>query len=340
MPRVPLYREQETLRPLPNARVRAAGTGDALRDVGAGLQNAGGALGAAAARDQERLNASRVFEAEAALQDEYLQFETAQRDRRGSKAIGITGDVDKWFEQAGQRHGKALENDAQRFLFDQTAAQLRQRSLQSATRYESQERRVALETSAAAAIDGFINTAAASYADPEAIADVKDSALKRVRVQAEFNGWTPERRAAAESETLTAMHAAVLQAMVDADPAGAREYYKTNREEIAGASRAKLKELIDAGTLRAKAQDATDRIAGKGLPEADALAAARKISDPEERDEVVSRVKVRYREADAARVERERQLADQAWDIFARTGKVSSLPTPLLDELDLSLIHI
>lgn len=332
MPRVPLYQQQQTLRAAPDVRMQPVRSG--LADAGAALQQAGAGLDAIALRKQERRNADQVFRAEAALKDEYLQFETSLRERRGEKAHGVTDDVAKWFESAAERHDQVLENDAQRTLFRQTAVQMRQRSMAAASRFEESEMRASLEDAANAAIENSINLAAASYADPDAIADALDDVDKRVRVQAGFNGWPPERLEAELTTQRTALHTRVIEAMVDADPAGAREYYRENREQIAGASRAGLKELIDEGTLRAKAQDRTDAIVAKGLTETDALAEARKISDDQERDEVVSRVKVRYREMEAAKAQREKDLADEAWDIFAREGRVSALPTKLLDELD------
>ena len=217
MPRVPIYdAPQESLRPLPNVALRAPQT--QLPEVGAALVRSGGDLLNVARAQQDQQNADRLFRTEAALKEEYLNFETSLRERRGQNAWGVTQDVNQWWEDARERHTEGLENDTQRALFEQTFANLRLHSLDSASRYESQERRVSLEESARASITNSINLAAAQFDSPDAVDGAKADVLDRIQIQAEFNGWTPERRAAEESLQLTNLHKQVIAAMVDVSP--------------------------------------------------------------------------------------------------------------------------
>src|SRR5690606_35873669 len=127
-----------------------------------------------------------------------------------------------------------LENDAQRLIFEQTLTKLRERSVSAAAQYEAGERRRSLEESAAASINMAINRAAAQHHDDDAIAEAKRDVLNRIAVQAGFNGWSPERRAAEEELQLTAFHRQVLEAMADTDPERARKYFEANKSEKIG----------------------------------------------------------------------------------------------------------
>src|SRR5690606_37046269 len=96
-----------------------------------------------------------------------------------------------------------------------------------------------------------------------------------------------------------------------------------------------LSRLVSRGETRAKAQRETDRLMGLGLDEAETLRRAREALDGEERDDVVNRIKLRFAERRAAEQQREREVADMAWDFFARNGnRVDAIPTEILDELD------
>lgn len=334
MPRVPVYdAPQVARRPLPSVAVRPAES--PLPELGRALTSAGAAGADIAKREQELRNADSVFRAEAALTEEYLEFEAGLRQRRGQNAWGVTDDVRQWFDTRGRRYLDDLENDAQRLIFEQTLTKLRERSVSAASQYEAGERRRSLEESAAASISMAINRAAAQHHDDDAIAEAKRDVLNRIAVQAGFNGWSPERRAAEEELQLTALHRQVLEAMVDTDPERARKYFEANKSEIAGSEHDTLSRLVSRGETRAKAQRAADRLMGLGLDEAETLRRAREELDGEERDDVVNRIKVRFAERRAAEQQREREVADMAWDFFARNGnRVDAIPTEILDELD------
>lgn len=332
MPRVPRYNEQQVgLQPVPGVRVDAPRSD--LPQLGAGIAQAGASVGNIAKREQDRRDADRLFRTEAQMNDEYRKFETSLQDRRGQNAWGVTSDVEKWFTDNGDRYLSDLENQNQRDLFGRKLTELRQRSMESATRFEAQERRVSLEESARASIETATNLAAASWNNPDAVSAAKRDVLQRVQVQAGLNGWTPERRTAEEAQALTNLHLQVIQAMADKDPDAARKYFTANREEIAGADRDSVEKVVDAGELRLKSQRASDALVDGGLSESDALRQAREKYEGELRDAVVERVKRRYADAEAAKTARERQVADVAWDFFARGG-VDAIPVSVLNELD------
>lgn len=332
MPKVPLYNEQQVdLRPLPNVRVDAPQSD--MPRVGAALLSAGNSVGNIAQREQERRNADRLFRTEAQLRDEYRQFETSLQDRRGQNAWGVTNDVDAWFNDHSKGYLDGLENDAQRRLLEPKLAELRLRSLESAARFEGQERRVSLEESAKASIESATNLAAASWNNADAVAGAKRDIVQRIGVQAGFNGWTPERRTAEEAQALTNLHMQVLQAMADKDPDAARAYFTANRNEIAGADRDTVEKVVDAGEIKVKSQRESDALVAKGLTESETLRLAREGHEGAMRDAIVERVKQRFTDATAAQQAEERKVADLAWDFFARGG-VDAIPVAVLNQLD------
>lgn len=334
MPRVPVYEApQVALRPTPRVAVRPAET--QLPQVGRALTSAGAAIGDIAMREQELRNADIVFRAEAALTEEYLEFERGLRQRRGQNAWGVTDDVRQWFDTRGRRYLDDLENDAQRLIFEQTLTKMRERSLSAASQYEAGERRRSLEESAASSIASAINRAAAQHHDDAAIADAKRDVLNRIEVQAGFNGWSPERKQAEEELQLTAFHRQVLEAMADTDPERAKKYFEKHESEIAGADREVLARIVRTGGLRAKAQRETDRLMALGENETETLRRARDEFEGDERDEIVSRIKMRFAEQRAAEQQREKEVADTAWDYFARGGnRLDAIPSAVLEELD------
>lgn len=332
MPRVPTYQEKETLRPIAGTPARA--TESALTDVGAGLQNAGASIGNIAVRQQNQVNVDRVMQAEAALKDSAIEWETAARERQGTHAWGVTKDAQAFWEKQTNDIAAKLENDEQKQVFKNSATALRQRSIEAFGRYESDQRQASVEESTKASIAGSIDLAARNPQDKNALAASKTDVLKRVQMLGQTNGWTPERLELETRQTLTALHGEVLQNLVDADPIAAREYLEANKADIAGTELDKFNNLVSTGEGRAKAQTATDRIMSQGLNQKDALAEARKLEDPETRDDVTARLKTRYNEIQAAQGERQKQVADAAWNVFSRTGKVEAIPSAILNELD------
>lgn len=335
MPRVPVYEApQETLRPIAGVPVDYGQPGnDAIR-AGNAIQRAAGVLGDISLQEQNRRNADRIFQAEGAIKADYVNFETGLQNRKGQQAWGVTGDVQRWWDENERKVLEALDNDVQRTTVKQTLAKLRLQSVDAAGKYEDQQRRISVEESAKSSIVGSINLAAAQHSDPAALSTAKNDVVKRVQVLSQLNGWTPERAAIEEQQNLTNLHKQVLQAKIDADPDGAATYYRANKGEIAGTERAEIEKAIGIGTRRAKAQEATDTILARGLSEADALAEVRKKHSGEDEDEIARRVKERYADQAAARERDQRDAADTAWRVYAQSGSLDGIPTTVLNRMD------
>ena len=305
---------------------RAIPQGDAAAPLTAGINSAVSDLGDIALVQQRQRNADRLFRAETEIGDAYREFEAQVRQRQGQDAWGVTDDASKWWDENSARFSDALENDAQKRLFDRSVAQLRDRSLTSVSRFEQQQRQRSLTDSARASMANSIDFAAANASDPAALASARREISQRVVALSAANGWDSEVRDAELASQLTALHEQVLGELTDTNPQAAKQYYDDNEVEIQGSQRDRLRKAIDVSSTVEAAQVASDDIMSRGLDEKGALAAARAEYSGKQRDEVVRRLKTRFNEIAAAEQAVEQQAVDAAWDVFGRTGSLSAVP--------------
>lgn len=345
MPRVPTYDAFEvTPKQLPGVSRATASTvaspslfdagAKQISDAGKGLLKAGSDLNDVAVNIQDRENADMVFRAETAAKNNYLDFLNSVRSRRGQDAWGVTRDAGKWWDEQAIKQSEDLQNDVQRQLFQQKMATLRTQSLGNISFYETDQRRKSLADSAQASIVGSINMAAASPNDTAIVLGAKSDILKRLQVLGKINGWSPELYAAKKSEYITDLHKQVFQSMVDSDPAEARAYYEMHKDEIAGSARDVFEKQIATSTRRRTVQSFGDAVMGDGMNETDALALAHKQFSGEDEDAAVREIRGRFADADAARERGQRDAADQAWGVLAKTGKIDAVPAATLSQMD------
>lgn len=305
-----------------------------ISDAGKGLLKAGGDLNDVAVNMQDRENADMVFRAETAAKNNYLEFLNSVRQRRGQNAWGVTRDAGKWWDEQTTKQSEDLQNDVQRQLFQQKMATLRTQSLGNISFYETDQRRKSLADSAQASIVGSINMAAASPNDTAIVLGAKSDILKRLQVLGKINGWSPELYAAKKSEYITDLHKQVFQSMVDSDPAEARAYYEMHKDEIAGSARDVFEKQIATSTRRRTVQSFGDAVMGDGMNETDALALAHKQFSGEDEDAAVREVRSRFAALNTAREQDQREANDQAWHIYAQTGKVDAVPSSVITRMD------
>jgi hypothetical protein len=380
MATIPTYQTaQVDQRALPGARQSSvvspsmlSASADQEMALAKGVTNAGTGLGNAAYKLQERENADLIFRAETGLKDDYLKYEQQVRQRRGINAKGALGDTEAWFAEQEKRYSDGLQNDQQRYLFNQTFTKLRQGAMGSVAQWEEGQTRVALNESANASIVGSINLAAANAVDwysrqpgqtteggkatttigpdgipvsttstvevaarRDPILGFKRDILARVQVLAKDNGWSPERTEAEEAKHLTNLHKQVLQRLADSDPSTAREYYELNKQEINGGEYSGIEKVLKISETRGTAQAWVDKLA----PEQDeglALQAARiEFADkPELRDAVIAETKTRFHERRQLREAGQKDAADSAWKIYQQTGSMKAVPSSLIAEMD------
>lgn len=342
--RVPTYDQPQVApRALPGVRESSVASpalfgvvGQQQTDLAKNLGAAGSILAAASQKMQDREDADMVFRAETAAKDDYLKYAETVRERRGQNAWGATKDTEKWFADQEKVHSEKLGNDNQRRLFGHTFTRLRLSALDFASRHEAEERRKSLEESAQASVVGSINLAAAEASNGKIdnVPTIKDDISKRVQVLSGLNGWDPERARVEESKLLTSMHKQVLQQLAISNPTGAKEYYKTYKDEIDGSERDGIEKIVKEGTLREVTQTAVDDIMLKGLPLRESLALARDKFSGEEEDEIARRVKERFSETEAAINLGQKKAADEAWKVISSGGGRAQVPPAIWKAMD------
>ena len=304
--------------------------------TGGALTQAGGLLTQVANQMQDRENADAIFKAEVEIKNAYLDFQTTARERRGEAAKGTTGEAGQWWDkQTGDLTNK-LPNERAKALFGQSAARMREQSMQGFSAFEAGERRRSLEQSAEASIVGSVNLAASQVGTPterEAVAGAKTDVLKRLGVLRQLNGWDENLYAAKQAQELTNLHAQVLQNKVDRDPQGAREYYELNKGEINGSQHNTIDKMLQAGSTKQVAQSTADKLIASGVSEADGLKDIREKLSGDEEAAATQEFKVRMHEQVQQRERLQRDAADEAWGIFARRG-LGGIPAALRARLD------
>lgn len=293
----------------------------------------GRAMAEVGAQIQERTDADLLMRAETEIKNRYAQWEAQAKQRRGVQAWDVTKDAAKFWDDESGKVGEMLTNPRQQALFGQTVTKLRTQSLGVFASHEADQRRVSLIGSARSSIDGSIDLAAASPT-PEVIGSAKTDILSRTQMLAKLEGWSPERVQVEASDHLTKLHTQVLQTLVDKDPARAADYFSVNKGEIAGSKHAELERLVNTGTTLRKAQTFADDAIARGLDEASALKEARERLDGEDERIAVVELKTRFAERTVARERMQRDAADEAFAIYARTGRVSAVPPSLLEKMD------
>ena len=353
MPKVPTYdAPQVELRPAPNARQSSAASPDLLNagvrqqmDLGQSLTRAGEGMRQVAVTLQAREDADMLFRAETAFKDEYQRHEEdITNNRTGRAAWGVTRDTEKWFADQARKHSEGLTSDTQRKLFDQSITKLRQHAVGTLSRFEAGERRRSLEEAETASIAGTISLAARQASlgftggparvdeagNPlpavNPVAGFRDDIVKRVRVVADVNKWTPEREAFETEKHLTNLHSQIIQNLAAKSPGKAKEYFEANKAEINGASYDAIERSLKEGSLREVAQGFADDVQGRKMGMEDALAEARKKFSGDEEAAAVAEVKTRFSEADAILRQGQQQSADTAWRVVAGGGGRGQIP--------------
>lgn len=365
MPTVPKYQQQTELRGLPSVQQQSIASPELLgagarqtQEAGNALLRAGAGLSNIAADMQQREDADMVFQAEAAFRESLIGFEQEALTRTGNKAWGITKDVDKWFQDSGAKFAEGLTNDRQRALFNQQVGKMRLQGLESFSKFESQQRVKSLEQSTNATLETLINSAATTaqmmnseefssagttQTGPDgkpvpgplsALQSMKQDGLRRLEFYAADTGEDSSVTDLKKQLYTSKFHKQVIQARIDADPSSAKAYYEANKEEIAGAERLNLEELVRTGEMKVKAQSFADAALNDGLTEVDAIRQARESFQGQDEEFVVAEIKTRFGELSQARESDQRQAADEAYDVFSRTGKLSSIPAGIWNRMD------
>lgn len=303
------------------------------------LSKAGEAIGSLATamdkqKDQE--DATAVFQAETVARNNYLKFQAESRKRQGINANGLVGDTEKFWEEQAQ--GASLTSDRQRELFIKRLTPLRQSSVESMGAFEFNEKRAANLEGAKASMASAIDLAAANPLD----AKIRQQALDNIRQNnswiATTNGDTPEVQAQSMLTYTNTLHASVVQKLVDSDVKAAQAYMAEYGDQMTTKTKLALDSQIQEGVVIRTAQDESDKYEAKvatgKMTEQDVLQDISARFEGKAEEAVKMEYKRRVADQDAMREKSQKAAADEAWQIFERTGSMSSIPPSLRNKMD------
>lgn len=215
---------------------------------------------------------------------------------KGQAALDAFPDYRKQVEAAKAEVLGSARNQRSRDLFALKAEERVSVKMEGMTRHLMAERRTVADDLSKARINEALDDASANYNNSTVILQSMSVMRGEIESMAARNGWTPEVAASKLQESRSAIHKAVIKSALDRAPGYAQSYYARNKADIDGRDRPELEKALETASIRGAAQAAEDRIMAMGVSEEQALAEARRITDPKLRDEAVQRVTARYGE--------------------------------------------
>lgn len=253
--------------------------------------------------------------------------------QRGENALKARADAEKAIEAARTRLAEGSSGLARR-NFESAAAIRVTRETESLNRHTATQREVANDLVSESAIAQAQDDATAAWNNPTVVGQslrlVTDEVVDAGRRKGLPASVIQQQVEAAQ----TKIHLGVIDRALAVDPMAAQAYYNTNKASIDGSARTDVEKALEAGVLRKQSQGEADRIYGMGLPEKDAMKAARDIKDPKLRDETVTRLQRRFGEDDRIRRDAERAAKDSAWSTVINGGSVDDIPATTLATMD------
>lgn len=294
-------------------------------------------------REKRRADEVAVMEADRRLaqfsNNALYNNETGFINRRGKDALaGQDALFDSYEKEVGNLSNQ-LGNDDQRAAFGRFASSRRQEldkqvQVHVFNEVREHDRR---ETDAFVATER--DAAALNYNDPERIQASLERQAAALRDFARRNGYGAD---SAFSKRLVASaisdtHVGVVNRfLANNQDQLAQDYYKANKASIDGKDATTLERALHVGSTRGESQRAADAIMSKeGVTREQALAEARRITNPEVREQTVNQINNRFNEIAVARRETNDALYRDAANIVESAKNTHSVPATTWSMLSL-----
>lgn len=340
MPTVPQYDKQIREVAAPNVKIAS------LADVesfggGQSLQNVSNAF--ISYIEEEKRKADDIATTEA-----YTKAITAKNNLlndpnsglvtiKGKNAIGASEKYQNMFNEQMDAIEKNLTNSSQKEVFSKIrmkhAADFNN-ELQKHVYYQTQQ--YDNETTKAA-IEAAKNDAILNYQNKDAIINSKTVQIAAIEAYGERNGVPKEAIELQKKEAISQIHDGILERMINNNQdLLAKSYFEEAKKEMLSDTITKYEKLVTAASSRAEAQNYEDTIINMGKSYSDSLEEARKIQNPEIRDDVVSRLKIRFQEIKNIEEQKKEQNFKKAADIVEKTKSRSKIPLNIWESLSIS----
>lgn len=257
--------------------------------------------------------------------------------KKGEQATGeeVFQKYETRFNTEVQQIANSLENDEQRAAFRQRADISRLQFKEDQIRHFTSEREKYAKEVYGNTLILEQNQAAQRWEDPNAI-KMSVSRIKGVIAnEADRNGWSDEKRKAAQMEAEAQTHVGVInQALASDRPEYAKEWYQQHKNLFDATTKAKMQKIISMGEQKVLAQTVADEYLGSDISESEAISEVRKNYSGDEEAAIVDHLKMRYNERSQANEAEQRNAGDTAWRLYADTSDLSSIPVTIQDKMD------
>lgn len=333
MPKVPVYQSQVQSQSIraPEFRSGNPGVNTGEDKVFGAIKNVIGSASDVYDKEKQRSMEVNVLAAKKKLTEleNEIQYnnEFGYKTKSGKQAGEAIGDINQRWASATGKMLDDLTDPREKFAFE--------RELQSRWGYISKDMTShAFNESRkydAALSESFVsneqNTAIANYKDMDRVRLSINNQRKEIYEFGKRNGANDESiKQNMDSATSRTNFMVLSQMLNNNDDQSARKYFDENKENFVGKDLISAQKAIEAGSLRGESQRESDRIIGMGLSESQSLAEARKIIDPEKRDEVNRRIKNRFREQQMANAEAREHIFMQSYNSVEKTMNLDSIP--------------
>ena len=271
--------------------------GESLMKFGAALERTGNVIYEAQKVEQERFDKTAAEDAFNTLRERQLDLTVGEQNgfvnKKGKAAVDgtlypqYTGMLDETYNELS---GK-LTNDKQRELFKSRAGIANLQYRENLLRHITEQGNVLAKQTTEGGLTVELKGASLAWRDPNAIGASLVRSEGLLKDQAEREGWADEILEAKTLEQKTRIHASVINNALANDNWGyAQTWYKKHKAEIVDVN-GTIKKALEEGGLRARSQQAADKILAEYREPSAALEAVKQIGEAQLRDAVSMRVR-------------------------------------------------
>jgi len=297
-------------RPMPTVSRHVSGYNVAVNtDVGKAITG----FGAQVIEEQERLDDIKAEDAVNKAKLKALELYHGKDGYGSKKGEAVTVEpihknYTERFSQAMDEVERGLGNKSQIQKFRRRIQPLNLNYQNSLLGHIAKETENYADLTDTTTLDVERSSAAANFANPEAVADARERSLYAINSTIKRKDMGGKVKDAFKLKELTKFHVGVINSMLVSNPEMAKEYFKNNSKEIDGTKHDDIRSLLESGTVLGIAQTVTDEIINKKLGLDKSLELGRKkAKTPEERKAIEGEIKSRFHEVDLVHASTEKE---------------------------------
>lgn len=328
MPRVPQYQTAQVKNsPLPEVRYSANATADSfggadaqnLAGVAAGAGRLGSTLGQIAYEEQDALNKSLVRDALSSAKTEVRNYLTNDiYQRKGLNASNVVPEVQKRLEVVRDSRLKGLQNDAQRQIFSQMFTDIQDEHIGHVQTFQMHERKAYEHASIAAENQNAIEDAVLNRLSPDAIKKAEETI--RFNTAYQNRGMGSDVVKHEEAKGLSILHEKILNSVARDSSRAGLQYLEKNKDKFLPTEYEGLKDTLEKRAMSEISNEKAAMIANQpGMtPDKAREWVDQNVKDGKESELVMSGVKARLAEKQAAMTLAQRQAVESTWQNFIK----------------------